>query len=443
MQRFRIALLLVLPLLAGRCALYNEVVIAPLFLLPENTYRLATNPKELLEAGDYTRVIAMSKDLDTKPKVSARELATLGSAELAAGRFDDARRHLRRALDLRPVRTEIAQIAWDLSQTEYLCNNYDAAYEWAVMADRNGLQIRKWHLDYLSALANVEVYRVEGERSSRVRMNVRNPTIPRITVDLLGREVTAVIDSGAVLSIMSVSLANQMSLERLPNIQGLFYGLLGEPINVSFSVIDSLKIGNTIVRQVPVAIMPDEKLNFVVMNRQPFKMDFLLGANLLKEFRLEFNYGDGTIVFDALTSAEKIPAENQNMFFVGFRPFVHSTINRRGWYPFVLDTGSEITFLNEEQIASTVLRNFPKLHGATLQGLGGARKMGSKVEDVEVGVDRWAGKFRNIPLYTTEHSTAFGIVGQDFLKNFRVVMDFGRMRLDLNRPSLLRRTSSR
>src|SRR5688572_30648029 len=162
MHRFRIALLLVLPLLAGRCALYNEVVIAPLFLLPEHTYRAATNPKELVEAGEYTRAIAMSRGMDTRPKVTARDLATLGSAEMAAGRFDDARRHLRRALDLRPVRTEIAQIAWDLSQTEYMSNNYDAAYEWAMMADRHGLQIRKWHLDYLSALANIEVYRIEG-----------------------------------------------------------------------------------------------------------------------------------------------------------------------------------------------------------------------------------------------------------------------------------------
>lgn len=443
MKRPTVALLLVLAALAAGCALYNEVVIAPLFLVP-NEIRRGANAKEFLDAGDYPRAIAASRGVETKSRVSARELAVLGSAELAAGRFDDARRHLRWALDLKPARTDLAQIAWDLSQIEYLSNNFDAAYEWAEVAGRYGMQIRKWHLDYLSALANIEVYKVEGERESRVTMQVKNPAVPRIAVRLAdNREATAVIDSGAVMSIISTRLANDMTVQRLSNIQGVFFGLLGEPISVSFAVLDSIQIGGMIVRHVPVAIMPAEKMQFVVLNRQPFSMDFLLGANFLKEFRLEFDYLESTVHFDALSSAEKVPAENQNLFFVGFRPLVHTSINRRGWYPFVVDTGSEITFLNEEQIDATVLRNFPKLHGATLQGLGGSRKVGSKLEDVEVGVDRWAGRFKNIPLYSTEHSNAFGIVGQDFLKNFRVVLDFGAMRLDLHRDRSIFRAASR
>jgi hypothetical protein len=75
---------------------------------------------------------------------------------------------------------------------------------------------------------------------------------------------------------------------------------------------------------------------------------------------------------------------------------------------------------------------FTKGHNATLQGLGGAKKHGDKVEEVEIGIDRWAGTFRTIPMYDAGASErTSGIVGENYLKNFIVTIDFGRMRLDL------------
>jgi hypothetical protein len=68
-----------------------------------------------------------------------------------------------------------------------------------------------------------------------------------------------------------------------------------------------------------------------------------------------------------------------------------------------------------------------------LQGLGGSQKRGAKIKDVEIGVDQWAGKFKTLPLYSTEQTNAVGIVGQNFLKNFRVVIDFAAMKMELHR----------
>ena len=73
-------------------------------------------------------------------------------------------------------------------------------------------------------------------------------------------------------------------------------------------------------------------------------------------------------------------------------------------------------------------------HTATLQGLGGALKRGAKLENVEVGLDQWAGVFKTIPTYASEENDyAVGIIGQNMLENFNVVIDFGRMRVDLER----------
>ena len=94
-----------------------------------------------------------------------------------------------------------------------------------------------------------------------------------------------------------------------------------------------------------------------------------------------------------------------------------------------------MSFLNEGQLGNLPIQVFaPKAHNATLQGLGGAKKRGAKVENVEIGLDRWAGTFRDIPMYEPppqEKGLASGIIGENFLKNFIVTIDFGRMRLDL------------
>jgi hypothetical protein len=72
--------------------------------------------------------------------------------------------------------------------------------------------------------------------------------------------------------------------------------------------------------------------------------------------------------------------------------------------------------------------------GAELQGLGGATKRGVMVDDVAVGIGAWQGTFKTLPLYSSEKSGAIGLVGENFLKHFRLTIDFGSMKLSLDPP---------
>jgi hypothetical protein len=247
----------------------------------------------------------------------------------------------------------------------------------------------------------------------------------------------AIIDSGAVTSIISQRLATSLPVRSLGTFEGTFFGLLGEPIPVRFGLLDSLQLGGIRIDNVPVAIMPDEKMRFLISRKadEEFRMDFLLGTNLLKEFRIELNYDKSNAVFTRLTAADRKPDANQNLFYDGFRPHVRGAVNRHGWFLFVLDTGSEITFLNEARLKSLPVTTFSsKVHTAMLQGLGGATKRGAKLDNVEIGVDEWAGIFKTLPMYaSSEREQSVGIIGQNYLKNFNVVIDFGAMRVDLKR----------
>lgn len=419
------------------CALYNEVSVTPLYMTPANIER-GSDMQSMLRKADYLRAIEMGASLESRPRRSATDLQALGNAYLAAGRLDDARSRLRAALDLDPFRTTYAEIAWSLSEVEFLANNFDSALEWAQISYDRGMQIKQWHIDYLKALSNVQVYRFSGENDQRLQFRFGRPDVPRVDVRLnRTQDVEGIVDSGAVLSIVSERLAEKLPVKSLGKFEGTFYGLLGEPIRVRFGLLESVELGKMVIENVPVAIMPDDKMRFLINKQEgtQFHMDFLLGSNLLKEFKLELDFDRRAVVFTRLSIVDRRPADDQNLFFEGFRPHVRGAVNRKGWFLFVLDTGSEITFLNETRIGALPVQLFGAgAHTATLQGLGGAMKRGAKLENVEVGLDRWAGTFKTIPMYASQdENIAVGIVGQNFLENFNVVIDFGRMRVDLKK----------
>src|SRR6266498_1403245 len=155
---WRLAALVVV--LAG-CALYSDVTIVPLTIQPGNIDHPNDLPSMVRKA-DLVRAVQLAPSIEAKHGRSAQELAALGNAEMLAGRYDEARRHLRAAIDLAPFRTTFSSIAWDLSQLEYMSNNYETSLDWARMAGEHGMVIKKWHMDYLAALSGVNVYQVSG-----------------------------------------------------------------------------------------------------------------------------------------------------------------------------------------------------------------------------------------------------------------------------------------
>jgi hypothetical protein len=432
----RLFIFAALAALTARCALYSDVSIAPLSILPTKIER-GSDIHGMVRKADYLRALELGPTIESRPRQSAGDLIALAYAEMAAGRYEAARRHLRTALELNPVRSSYAEAAWYLAQVDYMTNNFSTSLEWAEIATKSGLSVMEWHTDYLKALSGVNVYESTGAVHDELPLRIGRPDVPRIDVRVSGSEepVAAIIDSGAVMSIMSDRMARIAAVKLLPGRTGTFYGLLGEPITVRFALLDSLHLGLITLRNVPVAIMPDDKMRFFVSGEKTFSMDLLLGANLLKEFRIELDFTRSRVGFTRLTSADRRPAPDQNLFFENFRPVVRGTIQKRGWYVFVLDTGSEVTYLNEAQLSAMPIDHFaPRVHGATLQGLGGSRKRGAKVENVEIGIDRWAGTFKTLPMYAgSEDERAVGIIGENFLKKFNVVIDFGRMRVDLIR----------
>ncbi|HEX7810083.1 MAG TPA: hypothetical protein VF608_15210, partial [Thermoanaerobaculia bacterium] len=232
----------VLLLLSG-CALYTDVSVGPLTLLPTNIERGA-DLQQMITKADYLRAMDLATTIDARTKPNANDLAALGKVYLACGRFDDARARLRAALDLDPFRSTYADVAWDLAQVEYLENNFELSLEWAQIAAERGLQIRPWHMKYLESLRGIPVYQFKGATSHALPFRFGRPDVPRIAARVnRTTDIEAIIDSGAVLSIISTRLAKTLNVRHLSDTEGTFFGLLGEPIQVKFGLVESLELG--------------------------------------------------------------------------------------------------------------------------------------------------------------------------------------------------------
>src|SRR3954449_4119649 len=96
---------LVVLAIAG-CALYSDVTIVQLTVQPANIEH-PNDLNSMIRKADLVRAVQLAPALEA-PRSSAQELAALGNAEMIPGRYDEARRHLRAALDLSPFRTVYA-----------------------------------------------------------------------------------------------------------------------------------------------------------------------------------------------------------------------------------------------------------------------------------------------------------------------------------------------
>lgn len=419
-------------LLSGSCTLDPTVTVYPIFLTPSDD-RPFGNLVNLVEARDYGGAISRRWTVQQKRNPSARELAALGHLEMARGRLDDARQYLTAALDRAVSRDDIAAIAWDLSQAEFLADEYAKSLEWALRATDNGLRVAPWHIQLLDSLSGIDAETNLQGSSGTMPMIFGNPDVPRVEASVNGAApVAAVIDSGAVFTIVSETLATRTNVRRLGR-RGTLLGLLDEPIPIEFGIVEDLQIGDLHANGLLVAVMSDADLRFFVLNRETFQMDLLLGTNLLRGLRIDLNFLERKIELTPVS--QHAPSADQNLFFVDFRPMAQVSINRKGWFLFLLDTGSEITFLNESLVERTAAGGRGRLHWATLQGLGGSKKRGSQIVGVELATAGWGGTFRTLPMYASRDSEAFGILGENFLSQFHVVIDFGKMRLDLLSPA--------
>jgi predicted aspartyl protease len=354
-----------------------------------------------------------------------------GRVLLARGDYAAAVPLLERARDLESRASRRGDVEWSLSQGAILWNDFGAARDYAQSAVQDGYGLVPGFLHFLNALSDVEVYTgAPAGESHESEFDMRGFELVRVPVTVNDLQAAAIVDTGAVYSIMTETFARKAGVREIPDSRASGRGLHKKEFPVTFGIADRLTFCGFTLHDVPVMLMPDEALLFET-SRGEFPVPAVLGAHLLKEFTTEIDYRRRRL---KLTRADfRVPKRDpeQNLWFYRGRMFTRASVNRTGWYQFLLDTGSESTMMTSVGLSRAGLPASNKLFPKKVYGIGRSQAEWGRARDLAIGVGSYTARFQDLTVREDETSYEDGIVGNSFLGHFRVVIDFQKMVLSL------------
>jgi predicted aspartyl protease len=235
-----------------------------------------------------------------------------------------------------------------------------------------------------------------------------------------------ILDTGAGTSLLSSELAQQLNIKILGTKEGQS---AGGKISVSLAKVDSLAVGHAKIEDVEVGIVDLGHIAKAIGT----KIDGDVGYNFLKHFRVTIDYQTGEIRFDDPKRIENFGRTAKTEIAMRLaspaKPLVLVDVyaNGRGPFQFAIDTGTSTTAIAPEVAQQLGLEGSPigplTTGGPQVNVTAGNLKSfqvgGARIDDLVVVVADFFAM-----LSQAVGAKLDGIVGYNFLRNFRVVMDY-------------------
>lgn len=237
-----------------------------------------------------------------------------------------------------------------------------------------------------------------------------------------------ILDTGAGISLLTPEIAKRVGATIKETTEGMG---AGGKVSISLGVVESMAIGQANASNVQVAITSELQRIGAVIGAE---VDGNIGYSYLKNFRLTLDYQEHTL---QLTDAEREPNGNGQFAHSEIRfKLAHPSkplvlipvlLNDEGPYIFALDTGASTTVVSSEvaRVLAIESTGIPQITGAggALQGSRGVAR------SLAVGNAR----LENLAIVTADFLTMLsqvvktkldGIIGYNFLKEFKVTIDY-------------------
>jgi len=272
--------------------------------------------------------------------------------------------------------------------------------------------------------------------SSRINFRLAGGAQPLILVPVQINDrgpFEFILDTGAGTSLLSSDLAKQLEVKIIGSKDGQS---AGGKVSVSLAKIESIAVGETKLGNLDVGIVDLAHIGRTI----GAKIDGDLGYNFLKHFRVTIDYRDSVLRLDDPKRVEAVARDTQTEIPIRLanpaKPLILVDVhaNGRGPFQFAIDTGTSTTAITYELAKELGVATLPAglgttggtavdFHAGSLPSfqLGGAR-----IDNMAVVV---AGFFEM--LSAAVGVKLDGIVGYNFLRNYKVVIDYPGQSLTL------------
>jgi predicted aspartyl protease len=235
-----------------------------------------------------------------------------------------------------------------------------------------------------------------------------------------------ILDTGAGTSLLSSDLAKKLKIKIISTKEGQS---AGGKISVSLAKVDSLAVGQAKLEDLDVGIADLSHIGKAIGT----KIDGDVGYSFLKHFRITIDYHDCEIRFDEPRRIERLGRSSKTEVPMRLASVAQPLLlvdvhaNGHGPFQFAIDAGTSTTAIAPELAQQLGLVGSPV--GPLTTGGAQVNVTAGTLESFQVGRARIDDLVVVVADFFSMLSQAVGarldgIVGYNFLQNFRVVIDY-------------------
>ncbi len=241
------------------------------------------------------------------------------------------------------------------------------------------------------------------------------------------------LNTGAALSLLSLETARQLGINK---VEPQVATGIGGNVKLALGSVSALTVGDQTLPDLEVAVTDGLRRIETIVGA---KIDGAIGYNFLRRFCVTLDYPQRIVILAAVVAESENPKLGvQTRFNIGSETspviVLPVLVNDTGPYRFGFDTGCSTTFISPE-LAQQLRVN--RVAGPGITGAGGKMPAtGGTVESMAIE----GAMIRNLHVRVTDAvpqlgealgEKLYGIVGYNYLKCFRVTIDYPNQTLQL------------
>jgi hypothetical protein len=274
------------------------VMLAP-FKLAAQAHPAADAADQLFKAGKFLEAQAQYTQIAAEQPSDYHAVFSLGRIALLSNKLDDAEKWLTRATTLKPDETDprvmLAEVYYQLDDFQKAAAALDG-----IDVSNNQLIISQYptlNAALLQSFAGQTPYELHGSGGKTIVKFLQTDPLPLVSVQINGGpEVTFFIDTGGSVVTLDAEFAKELGVAQLGAVNGTFAG--GQTTEVRLGRIDSIKLGQWTVQNLPVAMLPLRQLDV----GGGYQINGIIGTTLFYHFLATMDYPEGQLVLRRKTT---------------------------------------------------------------------------------------------------------------------------------------------
>jgi hypothetical protein len=276
-----------------QCAILALWVMLVPFRLEAQTPPTAESADQLFQAGKFAEAKVQYAQIAADQPNNYHAALSLGRIALLSRRLIEAETWLSKASTLQPDETDprvmLAEVYYqrdDFETAAAALNGIDVSTNQLIISQYPTLNVAK-----LQSFMGQTPYEVHGSGGSTVLKFLQTDPLPLISVQINGGpEVTFFIDTGGSEVTLDSDFAQELGVPQFGTVQGTFSG--GQQTAVQQGRIESIKLGQWTVENVPVAMLPLRQLDV----GGGYQINGIIGTTLFYHFLATMDYPHGELV---------------------------------------------------------------------------------------------------------------------------------------------------